>query len=104
MAKYYWSDSKKEIKLFDVIGKGDFWGGFIMGGLIIYFGFILVWGASRLLTGNSSDIETMSIETGNFMGLLSFGIACWKSYSKVYGDLYKARQECIDRERELGIE
>ena len=70
--RYYEID---EIKFTDVLKKGDFWAGLIMGTMFGFLAIGILWSIFRLISGNDPAWDFMNDETGNFIVFLAFIIA-----------------------------
>ena len=89
-----------EIKFTDVLKKGDFWAGLIMGTMFGFLAIGILWSIFRLISGNDPAWDFMNDETGNFIVFLAFIIAGFKSYNSVYNSLNRKRQRQIEERKE----
>jgi|TARA_Y100000310_G_C20525796_1_gene735964 hypothetical protein len=87
----------EEIKSSDVLKKGDFWAGLIMGTMFGFLAIGILWSIFRLISGNDPAWDFMNDETGNFIVFLAFLIAGFKSYNSVYN---RERLRRIEEQKE----
>ena len=83
----------EEVTLSDILKDEEFWGWFIMGGLLASLGLSLLWCVFQLITGNDPDLNNLDKETGNFILFVGFICSGYKSYTHVYKKISNERWE-----------
>ena len=93
-------NEERKITFLDVITKGDaFWTFFILGIFFTWLGLMFIWSIGRLLGGNDPDWTLISVETDNFIALLSVLISGYKNYNRCYDELNRERLEWIEKQK-----